>query len=218
MPETNEMLDLESLQQNAENVPEEEVEAQDYTPFTATPPGRYISPSRSIKGKQREEDGHFTFEIKFEGGIVAEGDPSRVYEKGQFPLTDRRVSTKPFQDFDRGVTSGASKYLFALGISTKGLRPDAVIPLMLESQTQPVGVVVGRAPKAQKDESGQYVMPFYNAKDPSVVVVERRRPDGFREYRTKDFRDKDGNLLNTLEAGGVTWQSKAIVDGYFKIK
>lgn len=214
MPE-NDMLDLEALQQNAENVPEEEVEEASYTPFTATPPGRYISPSRSIKGRQRD-DGHFTFEIKLEGGIVAADDPSRTYEKGQYPLADRRCSTKPFQDFDRGITSGASKYLRAFGVSTKGLRPDKVIPLMLETQTQPVGVIVGRAPKAQKNEAGEYMMPFHD-KDGNVVV-EARRPDGFREYRTKDFRDAEGKLVNTLEAGGITWQAKATVDGYFELK
>lgn len=215
MADQNEMLDLETLQQNAEEVPDVEVEAADYTPFTATPPGRYISPSRVIKGRQRD-DGHFSFEIRLEGGIVDEADPSRTYEKGSYPLTDRRMSTKPYQDFDRGITSGASKYLRAFGISTKGLRPDAIIPLMLETQTQPVGVIVGRAPKAKKLDDGTYVMPFHDGN--GNVVVEPRRPDKFREYRTKDFRDAEGNLSNTLEAGGETWDAKATVDGYFQIK
>lgn len=211
----DEMLDLEALQQTAEDVPEEEVEEASYTPFTATPPGRYISPSRVIKGRQRD-DGHFTFEVKLEGGIVDQADPSRTYEKGQYPLTDRRMSTKPFKDFDRGITSGASKYLRAFGISTKGLRPDAVIPLLLGTQTEPVGVIVGRAPKAKKQEDGTYLMPFHD-KDGNVVV-EERRPDGFREYRTKDFRDAEGNLSNTLEVAGQTWDAKAVVDGYFQLK
>ncbi len=212
---TDEFLDLESLVQVAEAVPEEPVEAEDYVPFAATPPGKYISPSRRITGRQRD-DGHFSFKIELQGGIVDVDDASRTFEKGdKYPMTDRRTSTKPFQDFDRGITSGASKYLRAFGVSTKGIRADAIPALLLETQTQPVGVSVGRTAKA-KDVNGKWLKPFHDGK--GNVVIESERPDGFKEFRTKDFRNDDGDLLNAIEAGGETWSAKAVIDGYFKLK
>ncbi len=212
---TDEFLDLESLVQVAEAVPEEPVEAEDYVPFAATPPGKYISPSRRITGRQRD-DGHISFKIELQGGIVDVDDPSRTFEKGdKYPMTDRRTSTKPFQDFDRGITSGASKYLRAFGVSTKGVRADAIPALMLETQTQAVGVSVGRTVKA-KEVDGGWLKPYHDGQ--GNVVIEANRPDGFKEYRTKDFRDEDGNLLNFVTAGGEEWAAKAILDGYFKLK
>jgi len=216
MPDnSDDLLDLEALTQNAEEVPDEPVEAEDYVPFTATPPGRYISPSRVIKGRQRD-DHHFTFQISLQGGIVDANDSSRTYEKSdRYPLTDRRCSTKPFQDFDRGITSGASKYLRAFGISTKGVKADAIPALMLPTQTVAVGVSIGRGPKS-KDVDGKWLTPFHDGQGNHIVAD--KRPDGWKEFRTKDFRNEDGTLKNSIEAADQTWDAKATVEGYFPLK
>ncbi len=218
MPEAgSEFLDLEHLSQVAEAVPEEPIESEDYVEYTATPPGRYVSPSRVIKGLQRD-DGHFTFHVILQGGIVDIDDPSRTYEKSdRFPLTDKRISTRPYQHFDRGTTSGAARYLAAFGVSTKGVKVSAVPGLMLETQTQPVGVRIGRAPKAQQD-AGQWVLPYHDGNGNEVVAPTNARPEGFKEFRTGDFLDETGKYRNVLEAAGRVWQTKAIVDGYFKLR
>lgn len=200
MPEAAEYLDLETLVQNAEDISNEEVEEANYTPYSVTPPGRYISLSRVISGKRRD-DGHFGFKVEFTGGLASEADPSKVYEKGNFPLTDRRISTKPFQDFDRGVTSGASKYLRAFGISTKGKTAAEVAPLLIDTQTAPVGVIIGREAKAEKnDETGTWERPA-------------------KALRTKNFRNEDGTLNATAtDPDGRVWKGAPVVEGYFQLK
>ncbi len=218
----NDYLDLETLQANAENVPEEPVEAEDYQPFSITPIGRYVSLSRKIVGKQRD-DGHFAFEIEFTGGLASEADPSRVYEKGQYPLKDRRVSTKPFQDFDRGITSGASKYLRAFGVSTKGRTAREIPSDMLLTQTEPVGVFVGREARAQKAEDGTYERPMLiQDEGGKYTVLVYRVDNGVRyvpAFRTKNFKDKDGKQLNSVtDSLGRVWAGQPVVEGYFQLK
>lgn len=214
-------LDLDTLAANAEAVPEEPVEAEDYVPFSITPIGRFISLSRKITGRQRD-DGHFAFEIEFTGGIALEEDPSRVFEKGNYPLKDRRISTKPFQDGDRGVTSGAAKYLRAFGISVKGVGAREIPALLAGTQVEPVGVVIGREAKAQKAEDGTYERPMLIAGPSGKMDTLVYRVDpGVRytpAFRTKAFRDGDRQLATVTDANGRVWQGQPVVEGYFQIK
>lgn len=222
MPESNEYLDLETLKANAEDVPDEPVEAEDYQPFSITPIGKFISLARKITGRQRP-DGHFAFEIEFTGGIAMEDDPSRVYEKGQYPLKDRRCSTKPFQDFDRGMTSGAAKYLRAFGVSVKGLRAIEIPDLMSATQVEPVGVYIGREAKAFKAEDGEYERPMliFNPEtqkyDTLVYRVDQNtkwRP----AFTTKHFKSEGKQLNSVTDANGRVWTGQPVVEGYFQLK
>jgi hypothetical protein len=215
----NDFLDLSALAQVAENIPDEAVEAVDYNPFPTTPPGKYLSISRVITGRQRD-DGHFTFQIALAGGITPV-DGGRTYEKSdKYPLTDRKISTKSFQDGDRGITSGAAKYLRACGFDVKGLKAADIPALMQESQLIPVGVVIGRGVKAVETENG-WETPFIHRDGSGVTYATGFNPDKktLREVRTSDFRDAEGNVANTYtDANGRVWDSKATVDGYFQIK
>lgn len=216
-------LDLETLAANAEQVPDEPVEAEDYQPYSITPIGKHISLSRKITGRQREEDGHFSFEIEFTGGIALEEDPSRIFEKGNYPLKDRRCSTKPFQDFDRGITSGASKYLRAFGVSTKGMKASEIPGLMSATQVEPVGVYIGREARAQKQDDGTYERPMLIADAGGKFTVLVYAVDSGIKYRpafkTKDFKTADGKQLNAVtDANGRVWQGQPVVEGYFQLK
>jgi hypothetical protein len=215
-------LDLDTLAANAEAVPDEPVEAEDYQPFSITPIGRYISLSRKITGRQRD-DGHFAFEVEFTGGIASEDDPSRVFEKGNYPLKDRRVSTKPFQDFDRGVTSGAAKYLRAFGVKTGGVRAGEIPSLMSATQVEPVGVYVGREVRAQKNEDGTYERPMLIAgpsgKYDTLVYSVDPGTKWYPAFKTKHFKGEGGKQLNSVtDANGRVWQGQPVVEGYFQIK
>lgn len=199
MTEANEYLDLAELENFAEELPAgEEIETDDYREDGIILPGRYVSTSRVIQGKQKE-DGHVTFAFVFAEGIALESDPSTVFLNGNYPLRSW-ASTKPFTFPDRaGKTSGAAQYLRAVGVDPKGLNMSAIFNAMRESQNVPVGVYIGYEDRGVK------------------------QPDG--SYKSRNLKTKNFNLgtreepvwVPSIEIDGETVWARPRVSGFFQL-
>lgn len=158
MTSENDYLDLASLGDVAEPLAST-VESDDFSTRKTMPVGDYVSLTRSIKARRRD-DGQYSFQIIFEGGLRNLSD-GKVYSD-RFPL-HKFITTTPYQLTDRdgnpfpGTTSAVAEYLKRCGFSVKGLDAQTLMSLMTESQTIPVQCFVGRTDKAKKTEDGKWV-------------------------------------------------------------
>jgi hypothetical protein len=148
--------DLTELANIAENVGT--VESDDYTGFELLPVGTFVSTSRQIKGKQKD-NGDISFEINLTG---LEKDGTMFARGGLRTWVTTKRYTRPNVT---GETSGAAEYLRAVGFDVKGKDTAAIIALMAESQNLPVGVFVGRTNRTSRLEDGTYEKETLKTKD-----------------------------------------------------
>jgi hypothetical protein len=193
--------------------------AADTPGFKVTPPGKYLSQSRVVRGKKITKGdyaGHFEFEIRLEGGII---DPKtgKTFGTGKFPMT-KKVSTIPFplKDFDtqqpilnadgsQKKSSAVANYLMQFNYKPSNMTLNEVLDAMVETQAIPLGVGVGRTDK--RVEGGV---------DPATGKTVWLGG----ELKTKDFQtgvDADGNPIyaDVVTKDGQTYEAKAIVSYFF---
>ncbi len=152
--------DLSSLIDTPEDLPEN-LESADYTGFEIIPPGNYLSESREIKAR-RKDDGSVTFEVAFVGGLVNPETGKRVAGNGRPEKT--YLSSKQYVRENRaGSTSSVSEYLRACGIDPKSV--ESVGSALAESQSSPVLVYVGWENRTEKQADGTWPKATLKTKD-----------------------------------------------------
>jgi hypothetical protein len=141
-----------------------EAETNDYQEFVLLQPGVYVNPSRTIKAKMDNGKPTGTFEITFTGGLFREGK--------SFGGTKLRtwISTKLYEQEGRpGKTSGVAEYLKRAGFQVKGLTGPALVELLAESQSRPIGAGVSWTNTTERNpETGEYGKEFAKTKDFNV--------------------------------------------------
>jgi hypothetical protein len=147
---------------SSEAVLPEEIETQDFSTKYSQPVGNYITNQRKITVKKRE-DGHLSFKVEHIGGLVFVETGGVWAEK--FPLMKFLTTTPYQQGTSPGKTSGVAQYLRACGFEPKGLEVEGLINAMIESQTIPVEVFVGRTDKGKKQQDGSYTQKNLKLKD-----------------------------------------------------
>lgn len=174
----------------------EPLETEDYSTFALTPVGNYVTHSRVITAKEKD-DGTTTFAIELVGG-VQHPETGKMYNVGKFPLRTW-VSDKLYQQNDRpGKTSGVAEYLRACGFNPKQFTTKGeLISAVMESQTIPVGVFIGRTNKAEKQADGSYA--------------------GGGELKTKSFLNEDGTYATTVVVNGKTYIGKEKVGSFSRL-
>jgi hypothetical protein len=183
-------LDMTELQNIAEETGP--VESDDYTGFELLPVGTYVSTSRTIKGKQKD-NGDISFEINLVG-LEKEG---QMFARGGLRTW---VTTKQYQRPNvTGLTSGAAEYLRSVGFDVKGKGTSEIIALMAESQNLPVGVFIGRTNRTSRLEDGTYEKETLKTRDFNIG--------------TKD----EPNYASEVTVQGQKFQAKHKVQGFKKI-
>jgi hypothetical protein len=149
-------------------------------------PGRYFSPTRTIKGgfhkpygEEVLDENNFDFAIDFgrDGFVTSPSDPRPVFGAPRdYP------NTIPKKNY-RGVGEGSRvvQYLLACGFPEAQvftLAPKELLALMLESQNRPVGVKIGWRNDAKYDaEKGMkavYTSAFRNGEKDGKAIYEPR--------------------------------------------
>ena len=197
---SNDYLDLSSLKDVAEPLPGGPIQSEDFTRSSTMPVGTYVSHTRSITAKKRD-DGHISFAITFDGGLLFT-ENGKVYGE-KYPLK-KWVTTVPFK-VERdgaelaGTTSSAADYLKAVGLNPKGLNTIAeVVEAMVESESMPVGVFVGRTDRRVKADNGTW---------------------SGGDLKTKDFKGGtneagDPVYLEQIEKDGKTYRAAPVVTSF----
>lgn len=172
------------------------IESADFTPGPGvTPVGDYISHTRKITGKQKE-DGNITFTVELTGG-VQNPETGKVFN-ARFPLKTW-ISTKPYaREGVKGTTSGVADYLRACGMSAKSITSKQELVEALQStENIPVMVFVGRTDRSEKLGDGTYSEPL--------------------NLKLKDFLLPDGTYADSIERDGQVIRAKEKVGGFRKI-
>lgn len=197
-----EYTDITQLQSLGENLPADFVpETEDFDNRPLEPVGLYLSPSRKIEAKTRD-DGHIVFAITFEGGLQALNNGGSFYFQ-RFPLRTW-ISTVPYTPSGgRGQTTSAAEYLRACGFNPRGMNAQAFIDAILASISTPVQVYVGLEEKGNKDEAtGKWIT---------------REP----KLKTKDFNlgtKEEPNYVRTVTLpDGYVASARHVAKGFRKI-
>jgi len=138
-----------------------EVETNDYQEFVLLQPGVYVNPSRVIKAKMKDGKPTGTFEITFTGGLFRDGKAFGGKRLRNW------ISTKLFEQEGRpGMTSGVAEYLKRCGFQVKGLTGPALVELLSESQSRPVGAGIAWTNTTERDPAtGEYGKEFAKTRD-----------------------------------------------------
>ncbi len=189
---SNDYVGLADLQDSPEDLPEE-IESADYVNYDLIFPGNYLSQSRVITAKKKD-DGSIVFCLAFPSGLTNVETGETFAVKSNYPERTW-ISTKQYQKQGRvGKTSGVADYLRACGLSPKG---GDYVALMQESVNIPVMVYVAWEDKTEKAADGTY---------PESVL------------KTKDFNvgtKEDPQYTPVVEKDGVTYQARHKVTSNF---
>lgn len=187
--------DLNALASTGEEIDVTDIESNDYSPFEVPHPGNYLSQSREIRAKQKD-DGTVTFELTFVGGLT---DPNTG--KVIFAARPEKtwLSTKKYTRTGRpGQTSSVAEYLRACGMDPKqvGSLTDALlasqsIPLLVyvawEDRSEKVGDTwVNAGLKTRDFNQGSKEEPHYVPqveKDGKVYTARARVTSSFQQIR-----------------------------------
>lgn len=163
-------------------------------------PGRYVSPSRSVKVKSKP-DGNLVFELTSSERMMPVPGPGM----GDRPVFTPRtwVSTKVFERTRDGVkykTSQAHEYLEQCRIKPpRSPKVDEWKSAFAESQHRPVGYRIGWENEVDKNPDGSY---------PKAVK------------HTKDFNSgtKEQPIWNQeIEEDGLKYRARERVEDFFKV-
>lgn len=186
-------VDLDVFRAQGETIAPGQVETDDYTPIPLTPPGNYISHSRTIK-MRNWPNGGTSFEVSLVGGVT-HPDTGKVYNGGKYPLKKNLSMTLFEQDGRPGKTSSVAEYLRACGFNPKQVD---VLEALQESQSIPVKVFISRTNRAEKLPDGTW------------------SEDG-NTLKTKDFLKEDGSYADSVIIGGKLFKGKEKIGSFGKI-
>lgn len=159
------------------------VETTDYYDVSVTPPGEYLSVSRTIEKIANKVDPvtnvtSTTFTVLLTGGIRSLGTDGSVYNNGKFPLRGW-LSTKLFEQTGKpGKTSQAAQYLKEAGFDPKGLDRELFLEAMEASLTTPMKVYIAWKDRGVKQPDGSYKDLKLKTKD----FITGQREDGSPIY------------------------------------
>lgn len=158
----SEFLGLDSLIDTPEDLPES-AESADYVAYDLMTPGNYLSQSRTITARKKD-DGSITYQVSFDSGL--ENPEGQVFGKGNYP-EKTWLSNKPFVRQNRpGKTSSVMDYLRACNFDPKKI--SSIASALEQSQSIPVQVYVGWEDRTEKQEDGTYPKPTLKTKDFNV--------------------------------------------------
>lgn len=198
---SNEIFDPAELEQVAETFSAADVvETTDFDDSNLIPVARYVSNSRTML-KPVNDNGVAKITLILTGGLHSES--GSTFGGGQYPMK-AWVNSKPFSfEGQPGSTSSLASYLKACGIEVKGKTVPDMVKLLPETLNTPVYVRVGRTDKSVKKDDGTY--------------------EKSANLKTRDFitgQQEDGTPIygSTAVKNGITYQGKARVDGFSRIR
>lgn len=137
--------DLNALASTGEDLAVEEIESNDYSPFEVPAPGNYLSQTREIRARQKE-DGSTTFEVTFVGGLTDPNTGKTIFASRP---EKTYLSTKKYVRTGRpGQTSSVAEYLRACGMDPKNV--GNLLEALVSSQSIPLLVYVAWEDKGKK--------------------------------------------------------------------